>query len=162
MERAFTDEEDDLNAEILFNDRLVVAVGMNSRWARRRKIDLAELIDEPWVLSPPDSVNYLGLAEAFRARGLGMPKANLVSHSAHLRAHLLANDECITVFTRLGLRATADRYALKVLPVDLLDRPWPIVIVTLKNRTLSPVAERFIECTREITKSFFIRPKIRK
>src|SRR5207302_6772514 len=40
--RPFTEEEDDLNAEILFNDRLVVAVGMNSRWARRRKIDLEE------------------------------------------------------------------------------------------------------------------------
>jgi len=27
--------------------------------------------------------------------------------------------------------------------------PWPVLIVTLKIRTLVPVAERFIECTRE-------------
>jgi hypothetical protein len=41
---------------------------------------------------------------------------------------------------------------LKVLPVDLPTRPWPVNIVTLKNRTLSPVVERFIECAREVTR----------
>jgi len=72
---------DDVNVDFLFNDKLVVAVGLNSRWARRRKIDLAELIDEPWILPSPDTWNYVSLAEAFRARGLCMPKANLVSFS---------------------------------------------------------------------------------
>jgi len=42
--------------------------------------------------------------------------------------------------------------SLKVLPVDLPVRPWPVNIVTLKNRTLNPVAGRFIECAREVTR----------
>src|SRR5215204_7549432 len=46
---------DDLNVEVLFDDHLVVATGMRSRWARRRKIDLAELVNEPWILATPDS-----------------------------------------------------------------------------------------------------------
>ncbi len=150
----FTLEEDDLDAEVLFYDRLVLAVGKNSRWVRRRKIDLAELVDERWVLTPPGTPNYVGLAEALAARGLKMPTANLVTLSAPLRAHLLANAQCVTVFTSSALRANADRYELKVLPVDLLDRSYPIVIVRLRNRTLSPVAERFIECAREVAKSF--------
>ncbi len=129
---------------MLFYDRLVLAVGKNSRWVRRRKIDLAELVDERWVLTPPGTPNYVGLAEALAARGLKMPTANLVTLSAPLRGHSLANAQCVTV----------DRYELKVLPVDLLDRSYPIVIVRLRNRTLSPVAERFIECAREVAKSF--------
>jgi hypothetical protein len=28
-----------------------------------------------------------------------------------------------------------------------------VTIMTLKNRTLSPVVERFIECTREVAKA---------
>jgi hypothetical protein len=32
-------------------------------------------------------------------------------------------------------------------------QPWPVAILTLKNRTLSPVVERFIDCTREVAKS---------
>ena len=43
--------------------------------------------------------------------------------------------------------------AFKILPVKLPVRPWPVTIVTLKNRTLSPVVELFIACAREIAKS---------
>src|SRR5688572_22154691 len=39
--------EDDLDIEILFDDLEVVVVRAQSRWARRRKVALAELVDEP-------------------------------------------------------------------------------------------------------------------
>jgi DNA-binding transcriptional LysR family regulator len=39
-----------------------------------------------------------------------------------------------------------------VLPVDLPDRPCPVVVVTLKNRTLNPVVERFIAHIRDFTR----------
>src|SRR5215471_3728821 len=38
---------DDLTVEILYDDAHIVAAWVHSKWARRRKIDLAELIDEP-------------------------------------------------------------------------------------------------------------------
>jgi hypothetical protein len=43
-------------------------------------------------------------------------------------------------------------HSLKTLQVDLPIQPWPVAILTLKDRTLSPVAERFIECARDIVK----------
>ncbi len=70
---------DDLSIELLFDDPLVVAAGLQSRWARRRKIDLAELLNEPWIMQAPHTWNYQRLAEAFHARGLDMPKASLVT-----------------------------------------------------------------------------------
>jgi DNA-binding transcriptional LysR family regulator len=42
---------------------------------------------------------------------------------------------------------------LKVLPIDLPARPWPIAVVTLKNRTLMPVAQRFIDQFRDFARS---------
>jgi len=41
---------------------------------------------------------------------------------------------------------------MKVLPIDLPVQPWPVVIATLKGRTLSPVVELFIEFVRHFTK----------
>jgi DNA-binding transcriptional LysR family regulator len=70
---------DDLNVEFLFDDRLVVAAGMHTRWAGRRKIDLAELIDEPWMLPPPGRWTYAYVAEVFRARALDVPKVSLMT-----------------------------------------------------------------------------------
>lgn len=119
----------------------------------RRKIDLAELIDEPWILAQPGTWNYDGIAEAFKARGLSLPKANLVSVSVGLRTRLLANGPFIAALPNSVLQLNQNHYALKALPVDLPDRPWPVVIVTLKNRTLSPVVQRFIECARDVAGS---------
>lgn len=136
---------DDLNAEALFDDPLVVAAGANSPWARRRKIDLAELADETWILAPAGTWNYQWVAEGFKARGLDAPKVGLVTFNVHLNAHFLTNRGYLTAFSRLWARLAG----MKVLPVDLPVRPWPVSIVTLKNRTLSPAVERFIACARE-------------
>jgi DNA-binding transcriptional LysR family regulator len=153
---------DDLNVESLFDDQLVVAAGTHHRWARRRKIDLAELFDEPWIMAPPRTWNYSRLTDAFRARGLDMPKASVVTVSVSVRTRLLANGPFIAALPSSVLRLNLDHYALISLPVDLLNQPWPVVIVTLKNRTMSPVVERFIECTRGVAKSISAQPRARK
>jgi len=53
--------------------------------------------------------------------------------------------------SRWARRRNAKRLPLKRLPLNLADRPFPLAIVTLKNRTMSPVVERFIECLRDFT-----------
>ena len=143
----------DVNVETLFNDQVVIAADARSRWLRRRKIDLAELVDEPWLLTPPNGWVYSRLAEAFAARGLDMPKANVLTVSVPLRNHLLADSHHLSAFANSVLRLNAERYGLKALPVDLPQRPWPAVVVTPRNRTLSPLVERFIECARDVVKS---------
>jgi DNA-binding transcriptional LysR family regulator len=145
-------KEEDVHVETLFNDHVVIAADARSRWARRRKIDLAELVGEPWMLTPPDTWVYSRLAEAFQARGLSMPNASLLSISVPLRSHLVADSDHLTAFASSVLRLNAGRYGLKSLPVELPHRPWPAVVVTPRNRTLSPLVERFIECAREVVK----------
>lgn len=143
---------EELEVEVLFEDRLVLAAGARTQWARRRKIDIAELIDEPWILPAPGTWNYDRVAEAFAAQGLGPPKLSLVSTSVHLRSVLPANGPFITTHAGSAMLAGAHRETLKVLPVDLPVRPWPVAIVTLKNRTLSPTAERLIDYARKVAK----------
>ena len=140
---------DSLNVEFLFDDPLVIAAGSRSKWAARRgKIDLAELVNEPWIMQGPQTWNYRHLAEACRARGLAMPSASLVTVSISVITHFLADGQFVTAMPQ----SVAYCSSLKVLPVDLPVRPWPVNIVTLKNRTLSPVVARFIECARDVTR----------
>jgi DNA-binding transcriptional LysR family regulator len=145
---------DDLNVEVLLNDPWIVVAGTHTRWARRRKIDLAELIDQPWLMSPSDTSSYKQIAEAFKARGLGVPAGSMVTYSVDLRAKLATRGEFITVVPNSLLCRGDSRPALKRLPVDVPAQPWLLTMMTLKNRTLSPVVERFIECAREVAKSF--------
>ena len=144
--------EDDLHAEILYQEQLRVIAGVRSAWARRRKIELAELVDEPWLLTPPNQLPGSLVAEAFRSSGLKMPQPKIVSFSLHLRNRLLATGRYLSVVPASLLHFGDLPSPLKVLPVDLAIEPRPVAIVTLKDRTLGPVAKLFIDCAREITK----------
>lgn len=154
---------DDLRVEPLFlRDQWVIAAGSHNRWARRRKIDLAELVDEPWILPETNSWNYSTLVEVFKARGINPPKASMVTSASTLRNYLIAHGPYITSTLNSLLWLSPNRQSLKVLPVDLPLRQHPLVIFALKNRTLSPAAERFIECARDTAKSIAIPPRTRK
>ena len=138
--------QDDLKTEVLFDDPWVVAVGTQTRWARRRKIDLTEVIEEPWTLAPPDNLLHASMAEAFRKRGCNLPKIRMETSSVYLRAQLAASGKFITAMPK----SIAERFLLKAFRIDI--QPLSVAIVTLKNRALSPVAERFIEHVREYTR----------
>jgi DNA-binding transcriptional LysR family regulator len=147
---------DDLQAEVLFDDELVIAAGSNTRWARRRRIDLAELIDEPWILPPPGTWYHAFVSQLFVARGLGVPTASLVTHSIALRTRALSEAPYITTFASSIMRLNAARYALTTLPVEFPTQRLPAGILTLKDRTLSPVVDRFLAIARIIAKPFAI------
>jgi DNA-binding transcriptional LysR family regulator len=140
---------DDLDMHYIVEDQMIIAAGPHSRWASRRKVDLAEIVDEPWMLPPPVSANYSRLAEACRQRGLAVPTPGLVGFSMYIVNRFVGNGPFLAVYPR----TVALYLGLKVLPVELPERPWRIAIGTLKNRTLSPVVERFIACAHEVTRS---------
>jgi DNA-binding transcriptional LysR family regulator len=148
---------EDLNVESLLEDRLIIAAGSQNRWARRRRVDLAELVHEPWIMQAPDTWNYGRLAKAFQARGLDIPKSALVTLSIPLRIHFLANGPFISAIAR----SLAQHNSLSELAIDLPTWEFPVSIVTLRNRTLSPVVERFIERARESAKSIATRSRLR-
>lgn len=142
-----------LNAEVLFNDRFCLAVGPTSKWARRRKIELAELVNEPWISTPFDSPGGSWFAEAFRMRGLEPPKLTVTTFSVHLRNYLTAEGRFITALPESLVRFNPQSFDLKILPIELPMPQWPVGIVTLKTRTLNPAASLFIECARDIAKA---------
>ncbi len=141
---------DELDVEIMFDDEIAIAASSETSWARRRKIDLAELTSAKWILSAPTTWSYTVITEAFRARKQPLPKISVNTLSVHLLTNLAATGEFITAFPRSVLELYADRFALKALPVELPKRRWPVVLLTRKGRTLTPVVERFIACTREV------------
>jgi DNA-binding transcriptional LysR family regulator len=145
------DMEKDIEVEVLFEDRFVVLAGVESKWVRRRKFTLAEAIDEAWVLPPPDSLPGLSIAEVFRASGLEPPQAHVVSFSIPLHHHLLATGRFLTMLPMSMLRF-GKHLPLKLLPVATPENTYPTGIVTLKNRTLGPLAQLFMDCAREVAR----------
>ena len=149
-------EHADLDIEVLFDDPHFVVAGAHSVWAGRRDVILADLVNEPWTVPPNPVVNAI-LREAFGAEGLEIPSERITASSVLLRIHLVATGRFLSVLSESVLRGVAKQVSFKVLPIELRIKPRPIAILTLKNRTIGPVVQRFIEHLRTAAKSTSLR-----
>ncbi len=141
-----------LDFEFLFDDSYVVAAGAQNPWVRRRRIELADLVNESWVLPPPGSVIASVVAEAFRAKGLDYPRTTVITESSEVRTGLLATGRYLAIYPASAFRFPGRRSEVKVLPVKLPMERLPNGIVTLKNRALGPVVQLFIDRARELAR----------
>jgi DNA-binding transcriptional LysR family regulator len=142
---------EEYSSDILFHDPLVVVAGVSNPLSRRRKIALAELMNEPWVLGA-DSFSSAVQKEFFRACGLPIPQMMVSAVSVNLRYELLATGRFLTVLPDFSLRLPRRHTSVRALPVELHNSRVPIAIITLKNRTLSPIVALFVDRVRDIIK----------
>jgi DNA-binding transcriptional LysR family regulator len=142
----------DTSVQVLLHETGVVVAGLKNPWARRRKIDLSELINERWCLPPRESFPGGWIANAFQACGLEMPRAHVTVYSIQMQNALLSTGRFLSFLPATMLHFSAKRLSLKVLPVEMPVHMWPIGIVTLKGRTPNPALRLLIECAEEVAK----------
>jgi DNA-binding transcriptional LysR family regulator len=140
---------EDMEVRHLFEDRFAVMAGAQKK-VGRRKLALADLIDERWVLPPLDSLPGSMIADVFRAEGLVPPQAHVVSFSIPLHQHLLARG--FVTMLPMSILHFGKHLSLKLLPVTVVEKAYSIGIVALKNRTLAPFAQVFIDIAREMAR----------
>jgi DNA-binding transcriptional LysR family regulator len=83
---------------------------------------------------------------------MAVPHKMVASVSIQLQTGLLATQRYFSMLPESLVEFSARRFSLKALPIEM---PIPLVsvgIITMKNRTINPVARLFIEAAREITK----------
>src|SRR5262245_60046718 len=144
--------DEDIHVEIMFRDRILIVAGPKSRWGRQQKIELPELADEPWVLPWHDTTIGSLVADAFRMRGMRFPPKGVVWGAASLMCALLPRGRFLGTLPFSLLRFGANLPRLSVLPVYLPIPSWPIGVIMLKNRTLTPAVQLFVDCAREVVK----------
>ena len=135
----------------LYSDRLRIVAGRESVWARRRRVALADLVDEPWCLPPAGHPITSLVTEAFRRAGAHPPRRTATVSSAQFVTNLVARGHFLGVHSSMYLHLHPESRSLKVLPVEL-PRSLPVSVITLKDRTLSPLARLFIERACEVAK----------
>lgn len=139
--------------EFLFKSPYVVAAGAGNAWLKRRRVALSDLIGERWVLPAPDEAFGTFVTEAFRSAGLELPHATVATSALEIRANLLRTGRYLSIVPEFWLQLPERHAFIRKLPVDLPVTGAPIGIVTLKGRELSPVAELFLACAREVARS---------
>ena len=145
--------EDEFEVEVLFEERYFVAAGAHNPWTRRRRVELAELLDEPWILPSPESVSGRLSADVFRASGLKVPRASVVTQSFELNHRLLEHGPFLLLMPSSILPAMEKYSSIRRVAVELPSQAGPVGIIKLRTRTLSPVARLFIAVVRSVAKA---------
>jgi DNA-binding transcriptional LysR family regulator len=136
-----------VNFEILFSDSYVVVAGLEHPSIRRRRVGLAELVNERWAMPLPRTTAASVARQAFRTSRLDFPHA-AVCATPEVRIKLVATGRFLSIFSELRLHQAQS--PTKILPVRLPTAPVPTGIIRLKNRTLSPAVQLFIDAARKI------------
>jgi DNA-binding transcriptional LysR family regulator len=143
---------DELAAEVLFHDSLAVLTSARNPLTRRRRLNLADLVNEPWVQLPSESLFGSMVTEVFRAAGHEPPRPTVVTLSEYLKNDLLATGRFLVVLPSFMMKVPGWHPTLKALPVALPNTRAPIGVITLKDRMLTPPAQLFIENIRAVAR----------
>jgi DNA-binding transcriptional LysR family regulator len=97
--------------------------------------------------------------DVFHTNGLALPATIVSTYSSVLRHHLVATAGFLTVLPKPTFEIMGKGLSIKTLPVHLPTPRRRVVFVVLKKRTLSSIAQLFIENLRAAARP---QTKIRK
>lgn len=133
----------------LFDDRLVVVADEGHALLRRRKLRLADLADQEWLLPEGHITLRQQVDAAFRQRGLPEPQPRIeIDFGSTSLFALMQGTQMLSIANASG---EAMQRGLRVLPlgVEELDLRRRIGVVTREGAYLSPLAQRLTELLRE-------------
>ncbi|MES5481758.1 LysR family transcriptional regulator [Bradyrhizobium sp. INPA03-11B] len=145
--------EEDLVFEPLIQEPFVAVAGVNSQWARRRRIELVDLMEQSWVLPPHDSTPGGIISGIFTAGGLKAPRPSVATLSIQLTTTLIATGKFVGILPNSVAQFSSRRVGLKILPVKIPITQYAVALLTLKSRIPGPLAKLFIEHARAVAKS---------
>lgn len=146
----FTMPPEDLVQEQLVDDNLVIYAAARHRLAQRKRVTLADVAAEHWVVPAAnafsqDVVVWRPLLRAVEDQGLKLPHIAMESTSLLLRFQTVADTSLIGFTSKQLLEQYADHFGLVELPVRNLNWTRQFGISYRKDSYHSPAAQRFIE-----------------
>ena len=95
-----------------------------------------------------ESLTRTVLDRTYQTAGLPPPTMRVMTFSVQLRAHLLARGDFLAAMPRSMLKLNPECRGLRELPVKLPNPSFPVIIVTLKGRTITPPVDLFLDGLR--------------
>lgn len=136
---------EDLIHESLLDDEFVVFASADHRLARQKRVTMAELAEQRWVLSTPNALARPRLVRAFEDHGLGPPKITLETNSHSLMLQMIASSDLLGFLPRRVVRTGGSSLRVARLRVKGVAWPRQVGVTYRKDAYLSPAARRLIE-----------------
>ncbi|HEU4375436.1 MAG TPA: LysR family transcriptional regulator [Telluria sp.] len=150
-------EHPDINFEVVDNEALSVVAGVHHPLSQVRRLELADLAGQSWILQPPTSPMRQLLELAFQEANIASP-ANLVETASILATTtLLQGTEMISVVPTSVAKHYATSGMICILPVRIKLQLEPYGIITRRERIPAPAVSVFQDCLRGLAVPVHLR-----
>jgi DNA-binding transcriptional LysR family regulator len=145
-------ESTGLRFETCYDEPMEVVVRAGHPLLARKRLALADLVDEAWILHPPDSAYRHRMDAAFRQHGVEPPANVVESLSILTNQALLQASDMLGVMPRNVARHFAAMQSLCILSLALPSPSGPVGIVTRSGAAPSPSAQALLTALREVSR----------
>jgi DNA-binding transcriptional LysR family regulator len=144
------DDVDDLEYEVLGAEQFHVVCGRDNPLARKRRVGLAALVDEPWILPPGPGPLRTRLNAIFAAQAGRLPRNVVESLSLLANIPLINDAGFLAILPEQVARSYAGYRILSRLPVALGEILGPLALITRRGVPRSPAESEFRAIVREV------------
>jgi DNA-binding transcriptional LysR family regulator len=134
----------DLQAQALFEERLMVMAGADHPLVKRKDLSWPELLEQRWVLPPPDCVFYEFVLRSLAELGLAMPRAAVEAYAVPVQLGLTQHGGMLSFGMRSRFEFGDKRHRLARVPIKLACDSKPVAAVWLRARDASPLAQQLL------------------
>jgi DNA-binding transcriptional LysR family regulator len=139
-----------LASETLMVDQVSVIAGKGHPLAGRGNVQMAQLLEFPWVLPPHSQRWRNNLDEIFLGAGLVSPEPGVTTNSPTLLRSLLLGDSYLSYLPQLCLQDDLAAGSIVVLPASRLELKTSVTLTYRKRNVISPACHAFVNCLREM------------
>jgi DNA-binding transcriptional LysR family regulator len=140
--------DSDMQVDALFDERLCVIGGRDHPMAARVQLSWDELLQQPWVLPPPDCIFYEYVLRTLAQLGLAMPRALVEAYSVQVQVGMAAHGGMLSFGMRSQVEFGASKNQLVRLPIELPCVARSVAAVSLRAREPGPLARQLVEHIR--------------
>ncbi|MGD8833936.1 MAG: selenium metabolism-associated LysR family transcriptional regulator [Desulfobacteraceae bacterium] len=142
-----------LTQSALVDDEMGLVVPRGHKWAKRKRIKLQELIEEPLIIREPGSGTLKSLESALQKKKITIGDLNIIAEMGSTEAVRQAI-KCkvgISILSAIAVSEECRSGQLKVLKIEELDLKRHFYLTTHRQRSPSPLCRAFIDfITRNI------------
>lgn len=140
----------DVNEEPLFAADWTLITGPRHPLATHRSVKLGDLQEVLWALPAHGSAFREQMEGVFASVGQRWPQRGIATNSILAIKSVVMTTDCVTIMDPrlIGVEAALGR--LCSVPLEDVERPKPVGLVSRRGDNLSPIAARFVKILRHL------------
>lgn len=135
----------------LINDQMVLVVPCDHKWARRERIKVQDLFEEPFILREQGSGTLKSLDQALQKKELSVGDLNIIAEMGSTEAvrQAIKSNVGISILSAIAVSEECRANRLKMLMIDGVDLKRNFYLTTHRQRSPSPLCRAFIDFLKQ-------------